>query len=226
MMTMIKRKFILAILFSSLTGIILSQENDFGIWASVSGTYRFDKHLEAKLSASIRTIENTSKTDQYFAEVGLGYKFNDYVALEGSYRMINKQETDAEFHFRHKLYLSIKGTLPAGRFTFSGRLMYQKTMKTYIEDGNDMIPKHYARFKLKTSYSSPTSPFSPFLSFEPFIPIKKSNGFEIKKSRSSAGVEVRISNHSSFEAGYIYESYKKTGVPHMHILSLNYDLVF
>lgn len=223
---MIKGKFLLAVFFSFLSGIILSQDNDFGIWAGVSGTYKFDKHLEAKISASLRTINNTSVTDQYFAEIGLGYKFNDYFALEGSYRMINKKETDSEFHFRHKLYLSIKGTLPAGRFTFSGRMMYQKTMKTYIEDGNDMIPEHYARLKLKTSYSSPTSPFSPFVSFEPFVPLKNGNGFEIKKSRSSAGVEIRISNHSSLEAGYIYESYKKTGVPHMHILSVNYDLVF
>lgn len=226
MMTMIKRKLLLAIFFSALSGIILSQNNDFGIWAGVSGTYRLDKHLEAKMSVSLRTIDNTSKTDQYFAEVGLGYRFNDFVTLEGSYRMISKQEADTAFHFRHKLFFGVKGTLPAWRFTFSGRLMYQKTMKSYIDEGNDLIPDHYARLKLKASYSTPTSPFSPFLSFEPFIPIKNGNGFEIKKSRSSAGVEVRISNHSSFEAGYIYESYKKTGVPHMNILSVSYDLVF
>jgi hypothetical protein len=226
MMTMIKKNFLLTIIFAGMSGIILSQGNDFGIWAGASGTYRLNRHLEARLSACLRTINKTSKTDQYFAEVGLGYKLNDYLSCEGSYRIINKNEADTAFHLRHKFYFNIKGTLPAGKFIFSGRLMYQKAMKSYIEDGNDLIPSHYIRLKLKTSYSGPASPLKPFLSFEPFVPILNGKGFEIKKSRTSAGVEIRISRHSSLEAAYIYERNKKTDVPQMHIFSVGYDLVF
>jgi hypothetical protein len=225
-MMMINKNFLLTILFSSISGIIISQKSDFGIWGGVSATYRLDKHLEAKISASLRTLENTSKIDQYFAEIGIGYRFNDNFSCEGSYRIINKQEFDTVYHFRHKLFFNIKGTLPAGRFLFSSRLMYQKTMKAYIEDANDMIPRHYARLKLKTSYSGPTSPFRPFVSFEPFVPIFNDSGFKINKSRSSAGIEIKISNRSSFETAYIFEKVNSTGVPAMHIFSMNYDLVF
>jgi hypothetical protein len=226
MMTMIKKNFLLTIIFAGMSGIILSQGNDFGIWAGASGTYRFNKHFEARLSACLRTINKTSKTDQYFAEAGLGYRLNDYLSCEGSYRIINKNEADTAFHLRHKLYFNIKGTLPAGKFIFSGRLMYEKAMKSYIEDGNDLVPSHYIRLKLKTSYLSPASPLKPFMSFEPFVPIFEGNGFEIKKSRSSAGAEIRISRHSSLEVSYIYERNKKTDVPQMHIFSAGYDLVF
>jgi hypothetical protein len=223
-MMMINRNFILTVLFSSLSGIILSQGNDFGIWGGVSGTYRLDNHLEAKISASVRSIENASRIDQYFAEIGIGYSFNDYFSCAGSYRMINKQEFDSVYHFRHKLFFSIKGSLPAGRFIFSGRLMYQKTTKAYIEDANDLIPTHYARLKLQTNYSSPTSPLKPFVSFETFVPIFNNSG--TRKSRSSAGIEVKISNHSSLETAYIYENIKMKGVPGKHILSVSYDLIF
>jgi hypothetical protein len=226
LMTMINKKFLLALMFSGISGILLSQDNDFGIWYGMSGTYRLDKHFETKLSASLRTIDNASKTDQYFAEGGICYHFNDYLSSECSYRIINKKEIDSAFHFRHKLFLNIKGTLPAGRFNFDCRLMYQKSMKSFMEYENDIISRDYARLKLKANYSGPTSPLKPFVSFESFVPIFNNNGFDIKKTRSSAGVEVRISNHSSFEAAYIYEKYNKAVVPDMHILSVSYDLIF
>lgn len=225
-MMMINKKLLAIVLFSTFSGFILSQKNDFGIWGGMSGTYRLDKHLEVILSASLRTMENTSKIDQYFAEAGIGYRFNDYLSAETSFRIISKQENDSAYHFRQKFFLSVKGTLPAGRFLFSGRLMYQKAMKSYIEDANDMIPRHYARLKLKTNYSSPTSPFKPFVSFEAFIPIKNDSAFEVRKSRSSAGIDVKISSHSSFETAYIYEKVNTNVASGRHILALNYDLIF
>jgi hypothetical protein len=226
LMMMINKKFLLALLFFTISGILLSQDNDFGIWYGMSGTYRFDKHVDLKISASLRTIENASETDQYFGEGGISYRFNDYVSCEGSYRIINKKEIDSAFHFRHKLFFNIMGTLPAGRFIFDGRLMYQKTMESYMEDESSVLSRNYARLKLKTSYSSPTSPLKPFVYIETFVPVFKNNGFDIKKTRYSAGVEVKISHHSSFEASYIFEKFNKAAVQDMNIISFNYDLVF
>ncbi len=220
------RKNLIVFLLIGLTAVVHGQGSDFGIWSAVSGSYGLDKHLQANFSLSLRTFENTSRTDQYFAEPGLRYRFNKYISAEASFRMINKVETDDQFHFRHKVFLGATGELPLKRFAISGRLLYERVVKTYIENDNDLIPAQYGRFRLKAQYSVPTSPFAPYVSLEPFIPVSGGNAFSIRKTRYSAGMEIKLTSHSSFQGCYLYENVTKATKTDMHILSLEYSFKF
>jgi outer membrane protein assembly factor BamA len=160
---MMNKSFISALIISFLPVFLSGQDNDFGVWGTLKGKHDFNKHVEAGISLVLRTAENASKAEQYSGEFSLGYNFNDYFSLGASYRAINKLEKDERYHFNQKIYLIIKGTLPLGRFEFSGRFMYQKALLTYFEDDSDPISKHYARIKLKADYDSKSSP--PAISF-------------------------------------------------------------
>lgn len=213
-------------IFSFLPVLLSGQDNDFGVWTTLKGKHDFNKHLEAGISLVLRTAENASKTDQYSGEFSLGYNFNDYFSLGASYRAINKLEKDERYHFNQKFYLNMKGTLPLGRFEFSGRLMYQKALMTYIEDDSDPLSRHYARIKLKAGYDSKSSALKPFISWEPFMPLSGDPDYRIEKCRYSAGTELKISRRSSLEISYIFENKTKLTKTDMHIISLSYELEF
>ena len=215
-----------ALIISFLPVFLSGQDNDFGVWGTLKGKHDFNKHLEAGISIVLRTAENASKAEQYSGEFNLGYNFNDYFSLGVSYRALNKLENDERYHFSQKLYLIMKGTLPLGRFEFSGRFMYQKALLTYFEDDSDPLSKHYARIKLKADYDSKSSPLKPFISWEPFMPLSGDPDYKIEKSRYSAGTELQISRRSSFEISYIFENKTKITKTDMHIISLSYELEF
>jgi hypothetical protein len=223
---MMNKPLILILFLFIITGTAGGQDNEFSLWSGFTGKHDFNKHLEAELALVMRTTGNMAAIDQYFAEGGLTWQFNDFVSCGASYRLTNKLEDDSKYHFRQKFYFNIKGTLPAGKFSFSGRMMYQNAVRSYIEDENDPISEHNARLKLKATYNPNTTPFKPFISYESFIPVAAGKGFNIEKSRSAAGTEIRISRNNSFELSYIFENYSKIGKTDKHILSLNYELKF
>jgi hypothetical protein len=224
---MTNREIILSFLLISATAVVAySQEDDFGMWFGTDGKYEVVKNLDIVLSGSVRTFDNTSKIDQFFGEGGIRYIFNDFLTSGTSYRLIGKLENDSEYHPRHKFFLYVRGDLPVSNFTFSGRAMYQRMVRTYIENDNDLVAKHYARFKLKTSYSVSSSPIEPYIYIEPFMPLFDDSEATIKMTRFSAGMDIKISRMSSIEAEYIYENYTNAEVMGMHIISLNYNLRF
>jgi hypothetical protein len=118
---MIKKIFIILIL-SLLSGVILAQNDDFGLWFQIDGEHAFSKKLDAELTVALRTFENSMKIDEVFAEGGLQYSFNRYFSAAASYRLTNQAEDNSEYYIRHKLFLSVRPAISVGHFIFSGRL--------------------------------------------------------------------------------------------------------
>jgi hypothetical protein len=224
--TTMSKKLLPLVIFCCMPYILYSQGNDFGIWAGLTGKHDFSKRFDAALTLSVRTIDNSSAVDQYFAEGGVNYKITSLISAGGSVRLISKLEDDMKYHFRQKLYLNIKGEVPVGNFAFSGRLTYQRAVRAYVEDAGQPQAESYMRFKLKARYETKTSPFGPFISFEPFVPVFDSTKRGIDKTRTSAGIEMKITRKSSMEAAYLYENFTKDGKQGKNILSLAFQQVF
>jgi hypothetical protein len=202
-----------------------SQDDDFGIWLGADASHKIFSRLEADISGSLRTAENSKTIDQYFAEGGLSYKLNKTFSVGSSYRLLNKIENNSDYYFRHKFFLYTKASVPVGRFEFSSKLAYQRTVRTYIENDNDLLPESLLRLKLKADYDIQSSPFKPYLSCEPFY-ILSSNDQGLSKTRFSAGFNVRITPKSSVDAGYIFENNRKAQTADSHIISVKYNFKF
>lgn len=225
MTTMIKKTFLL-FLFISFVGLAFSQEDDFGVWLGVNAKHKIIKKLDVDFSGCIRTFNKTSQIEQSFLEGGIEYNVMKHLSLSASYRFINKLEDNSKYYFRHKLFFDVKANIPAGNFSFSGRLRFQRTTKTYIEDNEDLIAKYYSRFKLKVSYSIPDFPLKAYVYCEPFIPVFSNSGLKVSKNRLSAGAELQIANKSSVELEYIFQRDYQPHISNEHIISLSYKIKF
>lgn len=213
-------------LFIITAEISFSQKKDFGIWYNIETEYQITKKLELELSTTIRTFENASKIEEAFLEGGVSYKFNNYFAVAASYRIIENIEDDGSYHLRHKWFIGATGSLPLGDFDLSGRLRFQKRYKTFYEDEDDKIPNSHCRFRLKLDYDTPTSPFNPYVSAEIFLPVFNEPGKLIDRTRFTAGVELKITNRSSAEGGFIYIRDYLPRLKDKYLVSLCYKFRF
>jgi hypothetical protein len=202
------------------------QDSAFGIWYGVNAEYEINKKFEIDLTGNLRTYDQGKNIEQSFIEGGLTYKFNKYFSTSLAYRFTEKIERDENFYPRHKLFFAFKGTLPAGNFIFSSRLMLQYQNKTYIEKLSDEIPEYGLRFKLKTIYRIPSFPVNPYLFYESFSGLNGVSSHVIDKDRFSAGFELKISRIHSVEIGYILQRDFEPKKYNLNILSLNYNLRF
>jgi hypothetical protein len=223
---MMIRNLCIVLLFFILSFATYAQRDDFGIWFGVNSEHKVLKKLDIQLAGCLRTFNNTSRVEQVFLELGVQYKINKYISASVSYRLIEKVEANSEYYFRHKLFLDLKATLPAGNVSFSGRVRIQRATKTYIEDEEDLLSKYYGRFKLKAAWNIPASPLKPFIYCEPFIPLFPDSQLKISKNRLSAGAEFQLTRRASIDAEYIFQRDYQPHISNEHIVSVNYNIKF
>jgi len=225
-MMMMNRKIISIILLLSFTIAGYSQNDDFGMWFGIDASHNLVKKFDISLSGCIRTIDNTSRIEQYFVEGGLGYKLNKIFSVSASYRLLNTQEKNSNFYFRHKIFFDLKGTVPVNQFSLSTRLRLQRTTRTYIEDNEDIEAKYYVRLKTKASYNIPSFPLDPFIGCEIFCPAFSDNGLDIYKNRLSVGAELKLSKKNSLSAEYIHQRDYHPSISDINIVSFGYNFKF
>jgi hypothetical protein len=223
---MMIRKTLIILIFLAIPGSVYCQENDFGLWYEVNAEKSFSKKFEVNGTFMVRTFENASFIDQAYFELGASYNLNKYVGFAASYRIGNYLEDDDMYHFRHKWFADIKGSLPVSNFVFSARLRLQILAKIFLEDPDDDVIVYDGRLKLKGVYKIPDFPVNPYLSFETFSPVFRNEGRLIDKSRSTIGAEYKITKKHLVEIEYIYQRDTYPHLSIMNIISLNYIFKF
>jgi hypothetical protein len=82
------------------------------------------------------------------------------------------------------------------------------------------------RLKLKGIWKIPHFPVNPYVSFETFTPVFRNEGRLIDKSRSSLGLEYKITKKHIVETAYIYQRDTYPHLKILHIISLSYSFKF
>jgi len=225
MMTMIRRISFLLLLLSVSVNIV-AQENDFGIWLEMNVSQKLAKKLEAAVTGEMRTFNNSSQIQLVFGEGDLEYTITKKIAVAGSYRLISRVEDDGYYYWRHRLFTDLKLKYPLNDFTLAARLRLQRSTKTYIEDEEDLNAFYVWRFRMKTDYDIPGLPLKPWLYYESFSPGFSGSGFNISKYRISSGIELRLTQKSDIQAGYIFQHDTEPKLKNKHVLTVGYGLKF
>ncbi len=207
------------------TGVSLCQEKDFGLWAEIKPEFSISKRFDADISLCVRTFENAGKVEQYYAEASLTYKLNKVFDASIGYRMIGNLESDSEYHLRQKLMADLKAGVSAGDLSLSARLRLQNTLRSWVNDPEDLLSRYYTRLKLRALYDIPACKVNPFTSFETFSPLS-GEGFEISKFRFAAGAEINLPGKTSFDLEWIYEHDSTPDLLNTNIISVTYNLKF
>jgi hypothetical protein len=224
MMMTTTKKWYFALLMTFLQLAAYSQEKDFGIWYGISAEHKLSGKLVIDMSADIRTFNNARKIEEAFLEGGITYNINKYASIAGSYRITDKIENNNLYYFQHKWFLDLKGNIPVGDFSFSGRLRFQIRTKTYFKDESEDHPDYTGRIKLRVVYKTPTFPVNPYLYYESFSPMFTDKTKAIEKERLAAGLDFSIAKHHSASIEYIFQ---RDYLPHLsdiNIISITYNL--
>jgi len=225
-MMMMIRKFLIILIFPAISGSVYCQDSDFGLWYEVNAEKSINKKFDIYGSVMLRTFSNASLIEEAFMELGASYNLNKYVGFALSYRIGNYLEDDDLYHIRHKFLGDIKGSLPAGNFEFSVRVRLQILARLYTEDEGDPALEYDGRLKLKGVYKIPDFPVNPYLSFETFSPVFRNEGRLIDKSRSTIGLEYKITRKHIVDIQYIYQRDNYPDLSIMHIIALSYTFKF
>jgi hypothetical protein len=225
MMMTTSRVYITLLLFF-LTISAFSQGKDFGIWYGISAQHKLNEKFDVELSTDIRTFNNAAKVEEAFIEGGLTYNLSKRFSIGGSYRFTESIEDNNSYYIRHKFFLDLKGGLPIGNFTFTGRLRFQSRIKNYIEDEADNHPDYTGRLKLKALYKTPTFPVNPYLYIETFCPMFSDNTRTIEKNRFGAGLNFSIAKRHSIDVEYIFQRDYLPHISDINLISVNYNIKF
>jgi hypothetical protein len=225
MMMMIKRIFS-SIFILLIAGSVYSQKSDFGLWYEVNAEKSFSKKFDLKGTVMVRTFDDASTIDQVYMEIEASYSLNKYLGFAASYRIGNYLENDDYYHLRHKWFADIKGSLPVSHLVLSARLRLQVPAKMYAKNEADNKAEYDGRMKLEAEYKIPDFPVNPYISFETFSPIFRNEGRLIDKSRSTVGLEYKMTKKHIIDVEYIYQRDTYPHLSILHIISLSYTFKF
>lgn len=204
----------------------LAQENDFGVWYTVNTDFGISKKLNAGITAEVRTFRNAGKIEEALLEAGAEYKLTSFLSAGASYRFAEALEDDSRYHPEHKLFLETKADVKPGRFTIQARIKYQIRFRTYFEEVSDKIPDQKLRFRLKTTYRTPSFPVNPWVFAETFIPTYPETDKFIAVLRMGTGVEYKISKNHSLEISYVFRRDYIPKLYNINLLNVGYNLSF
>ena len=196
--------------------------DDFGLWYEAGVDKALGKGWSIGGSVMVRTFRDASVINHAFIELRSGYRVNKFLGFALLYRGGNYLDRNSFYHYRHRLFADVKGYQTEGNFEFSLRLRMQYTSMTYIEYPDDKRNLYDGRVKLKSQYNIPQSPIDLYASFETFSSLFRHEENLIWKSRTTTGLDFRISDRHMLSADYTYD--RVNGPNHLviHIIAVIY----
>lgn len=221
-----KLRFFLVLLLLISGTVVSAQDKDFGMWYSVSARYEIVKNLRLNVSEELRTASNASEVDQYFTDLGLDYKLNDYISFGGYYRYIRKRETKDDFYARNRFYGEIDLTYPFNRFEFSYRFRLQRQTNKYADDVEEKAPRLYNRHKFAIEYNIPNFKLSPSVYYERFYRLKYISSYFSDSERYGIELNYKFNKKHRAGVGFLIDKDLHPNVDYLNVLTLSYRYSF
>jgi hypothetical protein len=227
-------RLIALIVLTGITGSMVAQETDFGLWNTVDISKKWKNGLTLAFEEEYRLRNNLLTTDKFQSTVELGYKFNPFFSAGVSYTLINYYHPRNDEHahnyweFRHRFNVFAEGEYEWNRFTFSLRERLQTTYRILDTLSSAKInPKLILRSKVSLSYNIRGLPLEPYATVEWFNLLNGNVPFSNEKYRLAAGMKYKVNKKWSVKAGYLFaaETDEEDG-EQGHILTLGLGYKF
>lgn len=191
-------------------------ESDFGTWSSIQLVKSFGApYAMARLEH--RSFESVHSTECWFAMVGGGYNFNNWLKGDLSYEYWNIPS--AGNMIQHKAVLSFTETLKREGLAVALREKWELAYNPASESFSNTL-----RTRLRGQYKAPGSAFTPYLMYEIFGSM---DGKGWVRSLHYAGTEISLGGGHSLDFFYMYHLYNKGGLTGAcHLLGAGYNFVF
>ena len=233
-----KNRFFRVILALTLLGIIAipslkaqsqSEPEDFRIWAQFYIKKKITKGFTAMLYGEIRTMENSTKLNQWMICPELLYTFNQYASVTAGYRynMIMSDKYDKGFENCHRWFVGGTASYTYGNVVkLSLRELFEQL--NYTDRPSDALNRQLnsLRSRLRLDFKTGT-PFTPHIDAEHFLYLSGYGSFmagETWMTRYTGGVSWKFAKEHTIDLFYRYvQYYVKPGI---HVLGIFYTFSF
>lgn len=219
-------KYLIILLFLSIPFQgLLSQDQDFRGWYSVSYDNELFNLFDFSISPQLRMKENHSQLDSWIVDAEMDYEVIDDVEVGSRYRY--KMEADnGLFKDRiHRIGFYGKYSYRLKPFDLYYRTIYQWEFENINSSVDGRMPEEVWRHKVQAKYDRNKIDYKPFISFEYYDVVRPMEDTNKHKMRFKGGVEYKINKHYSVSLGYIYQKELNQPNPSIdHIIALGLSI--
>ena len=147
----------------STAGYCTSIPSDAWSWNTISVSKKITKRFSVGLEEELRLFGNMSRVNLFFTNVGVSYQVKSF-KFSLYYRFINKNQDDAYFSKRHRLYFDAAYKYKFTKLSINYRVRFQGQIRDYYSSEYGRAVESYMRHKFDFSYN--LKKYSPYLAAE------------------------------------------------------------
>jgi hypothetical protein len=182
-----------------------SQTKDFQFWSDIKLEAEIFNNISVEIEEEIRLVDNISRIEDYFTDVGISYNFWDNFTFAGYYRFVRRNESDGRISNIHRYYFDLEYEKKIRRYELSLRTRYQSRYKNINSDDLGYKPENHNRNKISLAYDIYRSPLRPQVWFEVYYQLNNPESNVIDKIRFAPELRYRINKHISVDLYYMIE---------------------
>ena len=184
---------------------VFGQQDDAGLWASVSVKHQVTRRLAVGISEQVRLYQNVSEVDQFFTDLGVDYDLLSSLKVSVSYRLTSKNQL-TYYQTRHRGYIDISYKKKFKPIALSFRQRLQSQVQAVNSSDYGKIPDWYTRSKL-TMKIDLDKKYSPYLATEYYYVIDnlKEKDHVFDKARYEIGIDYDFNRRSSLNLFYLIQ---------------------
>jgi hypothetical protein len=162
---------------------------------------RFGDAFSVSLEQQSRIGYNASTYTRGSLDVGFNFRINKNIRFCADYVFIEKRQKNGDFLPRHWYSGAIVLKKDIGRWKFLYRNLFQAR---YGYTSDLLNVRYYDRNKATVKYEA-TKRFSFYLSEELYIPVNSPQAKGLDRSRSYAGMNIKMSKRQVLELYFMYQ---------------------
>lgn len=172
----------------------------YGLWTGVEVTKPLTNSLSVSVTPELRVTSSPFRVDDMLLEANIAFKPLKWLQLIGGYRYSRFYESDFDDNFNgHRYSIAIRPKFELGRFSFTYRGQFQRSMIYWYDLGYSIETKDNFRNRLQVSYNIPKTKVEPFIMGELYYDLTSGKQREFNRLRVRAGISYPLNKRNEIE---------------------------
>jgi Protein of unknown function (DUF2490) len=207
-----------------------AQNNDFGVWTTLSIDKKINNKFGANLTEEFRFFQNAQRLNLTYTNLGVNYKINKSIKIAFVYRFIQKYRDENYFSWRHRIYFDAQLKQKYYPFTFVYRARIQSQIRDYYTSEEGKIPERYWRNKFDVRYELGKR-FLPYVAAEFRYQFKNDRNLEannkFNRGRYYLGCQFQYTENKTFDIFFMHQREFNVNNPERNFIAgIEYDFSF
>ena len=223
-----KKSFLLIVFSLLLLSNRAISQDVYGLWTGVEVTKPLSNSLSVSVTPELRMTSFPFRVDDMLLEANIAFKPLKWLQLIGGYRYSRFYESDFDERFNgHRYSVAIRPKFELGRFSFTYRGQFQRSMIYWYDLGYSIETKDNYRNRLQVSYDIPNAKVEPFVMGELYYDLTSGKQKEFSRLRVRAGVTYPLNKRNEIEVFGQYQTKLNSNTPETsYVLGIFYSFSF